>query len=140
MLPVSLPCQKEVQIVSEKTRQQVTISVDLKNYRIRIHRNTLSMLGTPKYVQLLVSPSAMMLAIQGTDKRTNFTHRVNVDALHPDNSYEIYSTLFVNKLCSLVSDLDTGCTYRLTGEIIAEENAAVFPLSSLQKVDSLEEQ
>ena len=140
MLPVSLPCQKEVQIVSEKTRQQVTISVDLKKYRIRIHRNTLSMLGTPKYVQLLVSPSAMMLAIQGTDKRTNFTHRVNLDALHPDNSYEIYSTLFVNKLCSLVSDLDTGCTYRLTGEIIAEENAAVFPLSSLQKVDSLEEQ
>ena len=98
------------------------------------------MLGTPKYVQLLVSPSAMMLAIQGTDKRTNFTHRVNLDALHPDNSYEIYSTLFVNKLCSLVSDLDTGCTYRLTGEIITEENAAVFPLSTLQKVDSLEEQ
>ena len=92
------------------------------------------------YVQFLVSPTAMMLAIQGTNKRTHFTHRVNLDALHPDNSYEIYSTLFVNKLCSLVSDLDTGCTYRLTGEIITEENAAVFPLSSLQKVDSLEDQ
>ena len=126
--------------MSEQTCQQVTISVDLKKYRIRIHRNTLTLLGTPKYVQFLVSPTAMMLAIQGTNKRTHFTHRVNLDALHPDNSYEIYSTLFVNKLCSLVSDLDTGRTYRLTGEIITEENAAVFPLSSLQKVDSLEDQ
>ena len=126
--------------MSEQTCQQVTISVDLKKYRIRIHRNTLTFHGTPKYVQFLVSPTAMMLAIQGTNKRTHFTHRVNLDALHPDNSYEIYSTLFVNKLCSLVSDLDTGCTYRLTGEIITEENAAVFPLSSLQKVDSLEDQ
>ena len=50
--------------MSEQTRQQVTIAVDLKKYRIRIHRSTLTLLGTPKYVQFLVSPSAMMLAIQ----------------------------------------------------------------------------
>ena len=92
--------------MSEQTRQQVTIAVDLKKYRIRIHRSTLALLGTPKYVQFLVSPSAMMLAIQGTDKRTNYTHRVNLAALHPDNSYEIYSTSFVNKLCSLMEGLD----------------------------------
>lgn len=120
--------------------QQVTMSVDLKKYRIRIHRSTLAMLGLPKYVHLLVSPSDMMLAIQGTDQRTQFTHRVNLAALHPDNSYEIYSTLFVNKLCSLVANLDTKCTYRLTGKLLSEENAAVFHLSTLQKVDGLEEQ
>lgn len=126
-------------MLSEQIQQQVTMSVDLKKYRIRIHRNTLALLGTPKYIQLLVSPSAMMLAIQGTDKRTHFTHRVNLDALHPDNSYEIYSTLFVSKLCSLISDLDVGCTYRLTGELVNDDNTAIFPLSTLQKVDSLEE-
>ena len=125
--------------MSEQTRQQVTIAVDLKKYRIRIHRSTLILLGTPKYVQFLVSPSAMMLAIQGTDKRTNYTHRVNLAALHPDNSYEIYSTSFVNKLCSLMEGLDSAYAYRLTGEIIAEENAGVFPLSSLHKIDGLEE-
>lgn len=79
------------------------------------------------------------LAIQGTDKRTNYTHRVNLAALHPDNFYEIYSTSFINKLCSLVEGLDSAYAYRLTGEIIAEENAGVFPLSSLQKIDGLEE-
>ena len=120
--------------------QQVTMSVDLKKYRIRIHRSTLALLGLPKYVHLLVSPSNMMLAIQGTDKRTQFTHRVNLAALHPDNSYEIYSMLFVNKLCSLVENLDNKCTYRLTCKLLSEENAAVFHLSTLQKVDSLEEQ
>lgn len=119
---------------------QVTMAVDLKKYRIRIHRSTLALLGTPKYVHLLVSPSDMMLAIQGTDKRTQFTHRVNLAALHPDNSYEIYSTSFINKLCSLADDLDTKCTYRLTGKLISKGNAAVFHLSTLQKVDSLEGQ
>lgn len=124
--------------MSEQTQQQVTIAVDLKKYRIRIHRNTLALLGTPKYIQLLVSPSAKMMAIQGVDTRTRFTHRVNLSALRPDNSYEIYSSLFVNQLLALVTDLDAKCTYRLTGEIITEENAAVFPLNTLQEVDSLE--
>ena len=124
--------------MSEQTQQQVTIAVDLKKYRIRIHRNTLALLGTPKYIQLLVSPSAKMMAIQGVDTRTRFTHRVNLSALRPDNSYEIYSSLFVSQLLALVTDLDANCTYRLTGEIITEENAAVFPLNTLQEVDSLE--
>ena len=35
--------------------------------------------------------------------------------------------------------LDSAYAYRLTGEIIAEENAGVFPLSSLHKIDGLEE-
>ena len=113
-------------------------AVDLKKYRIRIHRNTLALLGTPKYIQLLVSPSAKMMAIQGVDTRTRFTHRVNLSALRPDNSYEIYSSLFVSQLLALVTDLDAKCTYLLTGEIIAEENAAVFPLSTLQEVESME--
>ena len=124
--------------MSEQTQQQVTIAVDLKKYRIRIHRNTLALLGTPKYIQLLVSPSAKMMAIQGVDTRTRFTHRVNLSALRPDNSYEIYSSLFVSQLLALVTDLDAKCTYRLTGEIITEENAAVLPLNTLQEVDSLE--
>ena len=124
--------------MSEQTQQQVTIAVDLKKYRIRIHRNTLALLGTPKYIQLLVSPSAKMMAIQGVDTRTRFTHRVNLSALRPDNSYEIYSSLFVSQLLALVTDLDAKCTYRLTGEIITEENAAVFPLNTLPEVDSLE--
>ena len=124
--------------MSEQTQQQVTIAVDLKKYRIRIHRNTLALLGTPKYIQLLVSPSAKMMAIQGVDTRTRFTHRVNLSALRPDNSYEIYSSLFVSQLLALVTDLDDKCTYRLTGEIIAAENAAIFPLSSLQEVESME--
>ena len=79
-----------------------------------------------------------MMATQGVDTRTRFTHRVNLSALRPDNSYEIYSSLFVSQLLALVTDLDAKCTYRLTGEIITEENAAVFPLNTLQEVDSLE--
>ena len=63
---------------------------------------------------------------------------MKLSALRPDNSYEIYSSLFVSQLLALVTALDAKCTYRLTGEIIAEENAAVFPLSTLQEVESME--
>ena len=138
MRAVRLLCRKEVEIVSEQARQRVTIAVDLKKYRIRIHRNTLALLGTPKYIQLLVSPSAKMMAIQGVDTRTRFTHRVNLAALRPDNSYEIYSSLFVSQLLALVTNLDAKCTYRLTGEIGAEENGAVWPRSTIQDVENME--
>lgn len=125
--------------MSEVSNPAVSISVDLKKYRIRVHKSTLALLGIPKYVQLLVSPTEMMFAIQGVDSKSRDSHRVNLEAIQPDNSFELYSKAFVGTLCSLVPNLDSGCTYRLTGEVLSEENAAVFSLSTLQKVDALED-
>lgn len=48
--------------MSEQTQQQVTIAVDLKKYRIRIHRNTLALLGTPKYIQSTMFSTVSILS------------------------------------------------------------------------------
>ena len=125
--------------MSEQTNQTVSVSVDLKKFRIRIYKSTLALLGIPKYVQLLVSPEEMMFAIQGVDNKSRDGHRVSLEAIQPDNSFELYSKAFIRTLCSLVPDLDLGCTYRMTGEVISGENAAVFSLGTLQKVDTLED-
>lgn len=115
--------------------QPVTITVDLKRFRIRIHRNTLALLGTPQYVQLLVSPTEMLFAIQGVEHKSRDCHRVNPATLATENSFELYSKAFVKTLCSLVADLDPGCSYRLSGNILSDENAVVFPLNTLQEIE-----
>ena len=124
--------------MSEQTNPTVTISVDLKKYRLRIHKTTLSLLGMPKYVQLLVSPESMMVAIRGVDNKDRDGHRVNLNVLSPDNSYELYSKQLIERLCALIDDLDTSFNYRLTGEFLADENAAVFSLNTLQKIEPWE--
>lgn len=123
--------------MSEQAIPQVTISVDLKKFRIRIHKNTLELLGFPKHVQILVSPASMMLAIQGVENSSRDSHKVNLSILQSDTSYEIYSEVFICKLCSMVPDLNIGCTYRITGKILSEENTALFPLGTFQKIESL---
>lgn len=124
--------------MSEQLQQPISISIDFKKYRIRIHRGTLGLLGIPKYIQFLVSPQERMIAVQGVDERTKYAHRVDLNSLQPDNSYEIYSCLFVEKLRGLDPGMQLGETYRLTGNYYEKENAVVFPLSSFQRVDSWE--
>ncbi len=50
---------------------QAILCIDLKKNRIRIHRQTLHLLGDPDYIQLLVNPSKMMakysISIKNTD-------------------------------------------------------------------------
>ena len=41
----------------------LSISIDLKKNRIRIHKNTLHAIGSPSYILLLVNPVENSLAI-----------------------------------------------------------------------------
>ena len=118
----------------------VTISIDLKKYRLRIHKYTLGLLGIPNYVQLLVNPKGMQIALIGQETNTRDAHKVNLKCLQPDNSFELYSKALIVQLCRLVPGLDLGCTYRLTGTVLHNKTIAVFPLSTLQKIEGLEEQ
>ena len=45
-----------------------TISIDLKEYCIRIHRTVYRMLGEPKYIQLLVNPDLGYVGIKASEK------------------------------------------------------------------------
>lgn len=111
-----------------------SLSVDMRKYRIRIHKATLNLLGLPPNIQLLVNPTDRIVAIRGLEKRSKDTHVVNLTRIKPDNSYELYSKELIVTLMSLLPDLDD-CTYRLTGEVHTEKKTAFFPLSTIQRVE-----
>ncbi|MBR2883597.1 MAG: hypothetical protein IKB93_02285 [Clostridia bacterium] len=120
-------------------KNNISISVDLKKYRLRIHRNTLNALSVPKYVQLMINPEEMSLAICGTDKALAESHKVSLSQLNAEISYELYSKKLMTELCAIVPNLDKGKSYRLYGRKIAGEKVALFPMTSIQAIEKSKE-
>lgn len=113
----------------------VSIAVDLKKYRIRIHKSTLDLIGNPDYIQLLVSPSQMTVAVQGIGDKTTSAHRVGLSRLRKANSFELYSTLLISKLRAMAPDLNEGYCYRLVGKAYPEQKLALFSLKNYEKTE-----
>lgn len=116
-----------------------TLSIDLKKYRIRIHKSTLRLLGDPQYIQLLVNPESMAVAIRSATSAFNNdqTHKISQKQVQSDNSVELYSRPFITRLCTVADGLDNGLTYHMHGEVLPSQNLAVFSLKTLQRIDSL---
>ena len=115
-----------------------TIVVDLKKYRIRIHRPTLHAIGDPKLIQLLVNPEKRAVAIRAVSQEApaDQVHRIVQRRLQTENSYEIYSRSFVLKLMQIIGDVDAE-TYRLTGVASPDAGTAMFSLDTFQKLESV---
>lgn len=121
----------------EEVNNPITMAVDLKKYGIRIHKTVFRLIGEPKYIQLLVNPTARYVAIRGVEESysRDQTHKVNKRRMETAHGYEIYCKDLMRKLCMVVGGLDEGHGYRLTGRIVPEENMAVFSLDTLQRVE-----
>ena len=123
-------------MVDQLTSSPISLSVDLKKYRIRIFKTTLHMLGDPPYIQLLVNPETKMVAVKSVDHPVSGdqTHKVSRFALASDNSIEIYSRSFITRLIEVADHLDPGYTYKMTGEVISSQRIALFEMKTLSKV------
>lgn len=126
--------------MSDQTRSTVTISVDLKKYRIRIFKALIHQMGDAKYVQLLVNPEEMAVALVFAEKESSGdqTHRLSLSTLASYNSVEIYSRPFIDKLCEVVGGLKGGRSYRLTGTAMPAEKVAVFSLKTIVPITKQE--
>ena len=124
--------------MTEALNPAVTISVDLKKYRIRFYKSMLHLLGDPPYVQLLVNPDNKCVAIRGINKAVpgDQSEKIKPQKLMADNSYELYSMSFVKKLISVVGKLEMNCSYRLTGNIVSSHNMAVFSMDTLARIEN----
>lgn len=119
--------------MTEQSNHSVMISIDIKKYRIRFHKSTLHALGDPPYVQLLVNPTAGIVALRAVDRYSygDPVHRVPRQQLQSGSSIEIYSTSLVQTLMQVVPDLADGRLYRMSGELVPSENIAVFSFDTL---------
>ena len=115
----------------------VTMAVDTKKYVILIHKALFRQLGEPKHIQLLVNPKEGAVAIQTVEKEMSGgqSHRIVEKRMQSERSYEIYSRLFIRKLCEVEPSIEGGGAYRLTGSFIPSLKTAVFPLKTLQRMD-----
>ena len=116
----------------------ITIAIDLKKSRIRIHKSLLHMMGDPKHIQLLVNPNNKHVAIRAL--KQNEPHE-NSERIRPidmmaENSIEFYSKYFIQKLCELVDELDPDYSYRLIGTIVPTHNMALFSLDTLTPIEN----
>lgn len=114
------------------------ILVDLKKYRIRIHKNTLRSIGTPNYVLLLVNPEEHTLAILRSDRSDPRAHHITMISSENNKSFELYSRSLVKKLRDVCSSWQDSQSYRLYGEIIPHEGMARFYMSEAVLVNGAE--
>ena len=123
--------------MNEPSNLFTQISIDLKKFRIRVHKESLHLIGDPKYIQFLVNINNRLVAIRAVEKEQVDlqTHKVDQTRMESDFSFEIYSRPFIERLCKEFDCLGEGNSYRLTGTAIQSERIAVFPLDSLQKID-----
>lgn len=92
------------------------ILFDLKNHRIRIHKNTLRALRCPNYIVLLVNPRQRMIALLKSDRSNPRAHFIPWAALTEKKSFELHSTSLLDNL-KLLSNWDENQAYRIYGSI-----------------------
>jgi hypothetical protein len=107
------------------------ICIDRKKERIRIHRQTLNLMGRPEYIQLLVNPDKGMFALRGSFKGDHLAHRIRKSFFTSDNCYEIYSKHLMQALVRVNGGLLEDQSYRIYGEMIPMAGIARFDLNDL---------
>lgn len=110
------------------------MTIDIKRNRFRIHKATLKKLGKPQYIQFLINPEEMFIAILGSDRPLagGTANRVNLIQL-PNQSIEFYSNTLLEGVINMIGLLDFRCSYRLTGEVDTTNRVAYFSMKTLKK-------
>lgn len=106
------------------------ICIDFKKSRFRIHKNTLRMLGTPNYIQLLVNPEENILAIKRSIREDRLAHFVQLERFPAKNSYELYSNRLASILLQNNQHLHHGNSYRFYGSLKSTHGIALFYLNN----------
>lgn len=110
------------------------MTLDIKRNRFRVHKATLKKLGDPKYIQFLINPEEMFIAILGTDKPLagGTANKVNLIEM-PNHSVEFYSNALLEGVINMIGLLDFRYSYRLAGEVDIANRVAYFSMRTLKR-------
>lgn len=125
--------------MSSKTGMVANLTLDMKRNRIRIYRATLRALGDPAYIQFLINPEELYIAILGSEIPLSggTANRVKIPNSRLDGklSVEFYSAALLDGIYSIFGVLDREYNYRLTGEIDQVNRVAYFSLRTLKRIE-----
>lgn len=90
------------------TDNSAIMTIDLKWNRFRIHKSTLNKMGNPQYVQFLVNPEEMFIAVLGSDRPLTggTSNRVKLVQTSRHYSVEFYSNTLLCALVNMIGTLD----------------------------------
>ena len=103
--------------------QKPVIFIDQRKKRLRIHKTTLKMIGVPKYIQILINPQSLSLAIRSCDKKAPLALKI---INRKGDCCELYSTNLINLFYDICSKWDNASQYRLYGKYVPTEKLVYF--------------
>ena len=121
--------------MSERINPKISMAIDAKKNRLRIHQVTLKILGNPPFLQLLFSPRRNAIVVLKRDRRVPNGQEIRVVLDHKTRpgSCDIYSKELIERIRQEFSGMDQEGLYRLTGFEVPEESGVCFPLSTLTR-------
>lgn len=120
--------------MSDITGASAAITVDLKKYRIRIHKTVIHLLQDPAFLLLLVNPEDRSICVSCGDPNDIRSHRVRLAALKGGNSFELCSKSLCTALMDVCPEWDESHSYRCNGELVAGMGTVRFPLTDAHKL------
>lgn len=110
----------------------IGLSFSIKRNQILIYKHGLKQLGNPAYIQLLYNPTARAFIIKSCDQHTpDYIYIGKYLINNPGASVVLYSKTLMLRICSSVGGAFDNIDYcKLEGEVLSDENALIFPLSS----------
>lgn len=115
----------------------LSIAIDPRKNRIRIHKSTLHALGDPKWIQLLFNHEDQVLAIRATTRMLPGGHEIKIRPREIcGQEFELYSGLLFYQLQRHCRNLEEDYTYKLTGEYKHDQKTVFFPFSTMTRNES----
>ena len=110
----------------------IGLSFSIKRNQILIYKHGLKQLGNPSYIQLLYNPNTRAFVIKGCNQHTPDHIYIGKYLINnPGASVVLYSKILMLRIRNSVGGAFDGLDYcKLEGEVLADENALIFPLSS----------
>ena len=122
--------------MNRDNQSQALLTLDPLRNRIRIHRQTIRLLGNPAYVQFLVNPEELYIAVLGSDKPISggTANKVRLSDT-TQQSVEFYSSILLNNFSEMVGGFDLRFNYQLTGEIDPVNRVAYFSFKTVKQME-----
>ena len=116
---------------------EITMAIDLKKNRLRIHKSTLRLMGSPEFVKLLFSPERNAVGVVKSKSEIPKAEEIRViyDKPNESGTFDIYSKYLISVIRQAFRGLDQTGLYRLKGYPVPEENGVYFPLSTLTRAE-----
>ena len=120
--------ERSLTAMSENENKVVSLTIDAKYGKIRIHKNTLSFLGRPEYISLIINPEDHTLGVKGSKVGDGESHYVNRKLFETKQCCELNSIGLTRAISEICPELAENKRIRINGKLIPGEHMAVFSL------------